>query len=441
MSKIPQSKQIEGGATRREAIETTSEVFSDGTVLELIRPGSEADETSLLRWDGRSATIGQQFEINGKIYRPPQLNSTSLRALRLPGRIAPYGSTRDLFNDICALFTQYTDIAEAHAWQTVYFILGCWLVDRLLVAPFLSIIAPLGAAKGQFLRLLSSLCRRPLMLAEVTPAAISSFAKLRPTLLFDEPNMSRRAGRLLYTSNSYRHFALGNGRMMEALSAKVVVSREVLSDSLLTSQALEIVMSPAGRPVSFLEDSACERIAGEFQSKLLGYRLENLGRIHTPEIDVSELMAPMQEVALALASCVADDEELQLGVIQLLRERDQNVYPDPSTELATAILEALVFCCHREGRSQVLSGELADIVNRIWAERGEGRQTTPESIGWKLRALDLRTEPIDGAGKGLRLTEAIRARIHSLAKAYRVPSLREAAQEECPHCKVAFGKK
>lgn len=45
-------------ATRREAIETTGEVFSDGTALELIRLDSEPNETSLMRWDGKSATIG-----------------------------------------------------------------------------------------------------------------------------------------------------------------------------------------------------------------------------------------------------------------------------------------------------------------------------------------------------------------------------------------------
>jgi hypothetical protein len=58
-----------------------------------------------------------------------------------------------------------------------------------------------------------------------------------------------------------------------------------------------------------------------------------------------------------------------------------------------------------------------------------------------LRALELRTEPLDGAGKGLRLTDAVRARIHVLARVYRVPSLQQAAQEECAHCEAAFGNR
>lgn len=441
MARIRQRKEEKDGATCREAIETTCEVFPDGTTLELIRPTSGSGEMSLLRWDGNSATIDQQFEVNGKVYRAPQLNFTSLRALRLPRHIASYRSTQDMFDDIRKLLIKYTDIAEGHVWLIVYFILGSWLADRLLVAPFLLIVAPLGTARIQLLRLLTCVCRRPQILAEVTPAAISSLSSLRPTFLFDEPNMSRRAECLLYATNNYRHFALGNGRIMDVFSAKVICSREPLRDALLASQALQITLSPAGRQVPFLEASVCELIADEFQSKLLQYRLTNLRRIRTPEIDVSELTVPMQDVARAFGSCVANDEGLQLAVVQLLRERDQDIYLDPSTELESVILEGLLFCCHSDGRSQVLSGELADIVNTIWAKRGEGRQITPESVGWKLRALDLRTEPIDGAGKGLRLTEAVRARIHSLAQAYRVPSLRQATQPACPHCKVGFVKK
>lgn len=312
----------------------------------------------------------------------------------------------------------------------------------MFVAPLLCIIAPLGVEKAQLLRLLSILCRRPLTLAEVTPAAISSLGKLKPTFVFDEPNMSRRAARLLYTTNNYRHIALGNGRIIDAMSAKVVCSQEPLGDTLLASQSLEITLSPSGRQVPFLKVGACEQIAEEFQSKLLQYRLTNLGRIRAPEpeFDVSELPAPMQDVARALGACIINDEELRLGVVQLLRERGEDAHFDPSSELGSTILEGLLFCCHSEGWSQVLSSELADIVNTIWEKRGEGRKTTPESVGWKLRALGLRTEPLDGAGKGLRLTETLRAKVHSLAKGYRVPSLRQAAQAECPHCKVPAAK-
>ena len=422
---------------RREIIKTTAEVFSDGTALELIGLNSAPGQTALLHWDGCSATIGKELEVTGKIYQPPRLNSAFLRALRLPAHLSPYGSTRDLFADICKAFVQYTDLAESHVRQIGHFVLGDWLADRLSVAPFLFITAPLDTPRAQLLRLLSSLCRRPLMLAEVTPAILSSFGSLKPTLLLDEPNLSGRIVRLLYATNIHGRFVLRKERVVDVFCAKVICSREPLCDAPRAGQALQITLSPGGRQVPFLEDSVWERIADEFQSKLLQYRLTNLGKIRNPEIDLSELTVPMQDVARALASCVVDDEELQDGIVRLLRERNQEIIFDHSSELGVVILESLLFCCHKDGRSQVLCGELCDISNTIWAQRGASQTTTPESVGWKLRGLDLRTEPIDGAGKGLRLTEAVRARIHVLARAYRAPSLRPTAQEGCPHCKAA----
>jgi len=435
MAKIQEPKQKKNGSSCHEAIETTGECFSDGTVLELVRLNPASGQVGLLRWDGRKATIDQHFEVNGRVFRPPRLNSTLLSALRLPEHVAQYGSTRELFTELYKHIKYYTDIAEASVQIIAYFVLADWLLGRLSVAPLLFITAPPGTPRAQLLRLLSGLCRRPLMLAEVTASVLSSLAGLRPTLLLDEPNLRGRVLRLLYATNVRGRFVPIKERVVDAFCAKVICSQEPLSDAPLAGQALQITLSPAGREVPFLEESVCERVAGEFQSKLLQYRLTNLSKICTPGVDVSELTPPMQDVARSLASCVADDEELQSGVVRLLRELDQDAYLDPSAELASVILEGLLFCCHSKKRSQVLSGELADIVNQIWAKRGEGRETTPESVGRKLRALGLRTKPIDGAGKGLRFTETIRLRIHTLARAYRVPSLRQMAQEGCAHCK------
>jgi hypothetical protein len=94
MSKILKPMPEKKDAGSRGDIETAGEAFSDGTMLELIRYGTSGD-TSLLRWDGNSATIGQRFELQGKVYRPLRLNCTIVRALRLPGHTVPYGSTRD----------------------------------------------------------------------------------------------------------------------------------------------------------------------------------------------------------------------------------------------------------------------------------------------------------------------------------------------------------
>lgn len=439
---VPDSvrNRFAGVSNQSPPVRTTGEAFSDGTMLELILDSDRTNEVSLLAWDGKDASISKRFEHDGKVYVPPRLNSTVLRALHLPVNIASYGSTRDLFNYLRRVLTRFTNLTETFICQIAYFILGSCLVDCLSVAPFLSIIAPVGAPRAQLFRLLSSLCRRPLILAEATPTAISCLPiHLRPTYLFDEPHLSWRAQRLLYSTHNRGRVIIRNGGIIDLFSAKVICSREPLRDPLLASQALQITLPPTCQQLPFLENVDCMQIADEFQPKLLMYRLTNYGKVRTPEIDVSDLTAPMQDVARALGSCVVGDEELQRGVVQLLRERDQEVRIERSLQPESAILEALLFCSHDEGRSHVLCGELADIANTMWAKRGDGQQTTPESVGWKLRALDLHSEPIGSEGRGLRLTETVRARVHRLAQEYGVPSLRQAAKKGCPHCERSSG--
>jgi hypothetical protein len=316
----------------------------------------------------------------------------------------------------------------------VYTVFSSWLVERLSVAPLVSIIAPVGSPRGQFLSFLSTLYRRPLLLAEGNLGVLSCLpTDMHPTCLFDEPELSRRAQSLLYASCNRGSIIARHKRIISTFSAKVVCSREPLHDSLLASQALEISLPPGCPPAPFLDIAQSTHIAEEFQPKLLLYRLQSFAKVRTPEIDVTGLSAPMQDVARCLASSVVGDAELQRAVVEVLRERDDEARI-LSSEPESTILEALRISVHEEDRQEVLCGELADIVDTLWAERGEGQQITPESVGRKLKALGLRTQPIGSAGKGLRFTNAVRARAHALAREYRIPTLAQTAKKGCHYC-------
>lgn len=426
------SMSVQDAAPGPEEIETAGEAFADGTMLELIREGSR---TSLVRWDGNKASIGQRFYQDGRVYVPRRLDSTIVRALRLPENVAPYGSARELFNGVSLVLTRFTRLPERFVSQIVYFLFGTWLVDCLLVAPFLYIVAPVGSARAQLLRLLSVLCRRALMLADASPSTLCSAPiHLAPTFFFDEANLSDRFLKFLYSTNTRGNVAFRNQRMLDVFSAKVVCSQEPLVDPLLGSQALQVVLEPTCGDLPVLAPEVVEQIAAEFQPQFLMYRLKNHRQARTPGFDVSDLTGPMQDLARALGASIVEDDELQHGVIPLLRERDQDVQVERSTSVEGTILEAAVFHTHLDGRSYVLSGELADTINTLWAERGEGRRTSPESVGRKLNALGLHTEPIGGRGNGLQLTEAVRARLHELLRIYDVRCLQRVTKDGCRHC-------
>lgn len=149
-------------------IPTACEVLPNGTMLDLVREEG-SNEVGFLAQDGDRYRIVSRVEYEGKTYIPAPADPTVLGALRLPTRAASYTSTRELFDEIRKLLAFYNDLPERFLLQIVYFIFGTWLVDRILIAPFLSVVAPATAPRGVLLQLLALLCRRSLLLRRRIP--------------------------------------------------------------------------------------------------------------------------------------------------------------------------------------------------------------------------------------------------------------------------------
>ncbi len=76
-------------------------------------------------------------------------------------------------------------------------------------------------------------------------------------------------------------------------------------------------------------------------------------------------------------------------------------------------------------------------VNTLLLDREDILGVSRETVGWTLRALGLHTGFITGGRKGLLLLNDVREKIHNLAAAYGVRTLRELpATTDCPLCKA-----
>jgi len=413
---------------------THGEVFSDGAMIELVRGHGDPASLALLLWEGRHAVIGGLVRHDGKAYTPPSLDPTLSRSMRLPSEATPYGSTRELFTGITDLAIHYCRVPEDAAAKIAFFVFGGWLIEKLDFAPLLSVVAPPGSAKNLLLRLLSLICRRPLILADTSASTLRSLpTPLAATFLFDEAILTPRTERMIAASLTRGRLTIRAGRAIDNFSAKVICSPAPLGPA-LACKALQIMLPPTSGQLPIFGDDALEQVAKEYQAKLLLYRLTNYTKVVTPQFDVGALTPPVQEVARALASCITADEQLQQRVVSLLSDADCDFRTNQSSSLEAAILEGLIFCCHDPQRPHVLCGQLADIVNTLWTERGDDRRTTPESVGWKLRSVGLRTSAIGAKGHGLDLTDELKTRVHKLAYQHGVTTLARTAKTECENC-------
>ena len=303
-----------------------------------------------------------------------------------------------------------------------------------IVTPPTTTAAPLG-------QLLGLLCRRAFVVSDISSVRLQSLPMdLQPTLLTEVFQPTRRVLNLLRASTRHGAFVAAGGKAMDAFCAKIVFAPEPLRDPASAGFPLELVLPPAREYVPSISASEAERIATEYQAKLLRYRLLNRAKVRAPTFDMNQFTVPMQELAYSLAASITDDDELQSKIVPFLKPLDREIRADRASLLQAIVLEVLLARCHSANDKDFPVTELTGYVNTVLRGRGDMLEVSPETVGWTLRALGLHTGFITGGKKGLLLLHDVCEKIHDLAAAYGVRMLRELpAKTDCPLCEAMCG--
>ncbi len=130
-----------------------------------------------------------------------------------------------------------------------------------------------------------------------------------------------------------------------------------------------------------------------------------------------------------LAAPIVDDPKLQAGVIELLKDRDEQSRIDRATGVNGRVLQAVLFHCHQKEQRKFVR-ELADTSNRLSAEDGESLKLSSETVGHILKNLGLYTRRLGNAGRGLMFDQATQSHAHSLGHQYDVLT----CEATCEYC-------
>ena len=431
MEKIPVLASCDQG--NKAMTQTGGQVFSDGSALELIQ--GPTGELQLLSWDGKSSRIAAQFVRGDETFVPLHVDPALLRSMWLPSHILKYGSTRKLFAEISGLISQTTQAGESVVLPLTFYVFATWLADSLPSAPFVWIITPLTTNAALLRQLLVLLCRRAFVVSDISPVKFQSLPMdLEPTLITEIFQPTRPVLNSLRASTRHGAFVAG-GKVMDAFCPKVVFAPEPLRDPASAGFPLELALPPAREYVPPISAPEAERIAREYQAKLLGYRLLNRAKVHAPTFDMNQFTVPMQEMAYCLAGPIADDNDLQSKIVPFLKPLDREIRADFASLPPAILLEVLLARCHSGNGMDFPVTEITRSVNTVLQGRGNVLETSPETIGWTLRALGLHTRFLNGGKKGLALPHEVCEKIHVLAASYGVRTLRELpGKPDCPLC-------
>lgn len=424
----------------KSSINTAGEIFTDGAMIELVSGSSGLRKPSLLLWNGRETTVGSSVEHGGCIYEAATLAPSVYLATRFPSGTHDYSSARSLFVTIADLFKRHLDLPERESSLLSCFSIGTWLADRLPTVPSLVISGPDLELGVDVLRLLSCVCRHPLMLAEVTPGNFRSLpTQLGLTLLLDQQELKPNMQRLLRASK-YRglHLPGNRGSVIDLSGPKAILCGNEAAVDNLGGGVLHVSVTPSQLQSSALDEQAQNEIANKFQPRLLMYRLKNSERIRESSVDVPAFTSATRQIARALAMSFPEDLELARDTVQLLVPQDQEVRGQRSRDINCAIVEILWGYIHGPKQRAVKVDELGKDVNALLRSRGEIIEYSAEEIGWKLKSLNIRRHS-DRAGRQVSLDRETSQNVHRVVRAYDLPCP-HSTEASCPDCDQAKAK-
>jgi hypothetical protein len=359
------------------------------------------------------------IEYDGRWRHVPQLPPGLQKSLLLPTRLKNYGTTRQLFDDICALLQQHAPLFENQCKLLAYWSLASWFPDFLPFVPRLTITGPPFAA-DLLLRVLRSVCRRPVSLAAMSPAVLRAipFDELMPTLLIREERLSKKMAALLDASDQSGYLVVSGKDMRQFYCAKCLYLGE---DGNGMASRLPGIHVHVTKNRSFaVRALPSADVTQDLQNRLFSYRAVNHDHVESSMFGVSGFMPEFCAVARALGAPIVDDPELQTGIIELLKEQNDQAQVDRASGLNAIVLRAVLSHCHQGDQQQAFVREIATTVNQIYKQEGESLKVSNESVGHVLRNLGLYTRRLGSTGRGLTLDNAMRLRTHELAYAHQV---------------------
>lgn len=418
--------------------------LEDGSLVDLVESADNPKKTLFAAWKDGKTTYQSRLEHGREVLIPLPRDGAVFQHVRLPRSTEPYGSVLELCLSLIKLITECVDIKEEYEAPLLHFVVATWVADRLPIAPYLSIVGLPQSGKTTLLRVLSLVCRRPLLTADITSAAFYEVCtRLHPTLLIDEsgtPGDSRALRHLLRMGTLPEVLAMKKHQTYNAYGPKVICWKEPPDDPALNSRCIEIQMVESDKAdLIRVDDFSVRARAAELQAKLLQFRFENYMKISTPEIPGTERLKPRsREMLAALAAPFAGDLKICAQLIEFFKMRDifsREPLPPPEH----AVLAALYSQIHQEAYAgTVLIMNLTIKVNEILETSGERLRLSPRKVGSVLATLGVGWKKRTNIGWTILLDRPQQLRIHELVGSHgmdlNLDRLIRADLRECPLC-------
>jgi hypothetical protein len=420
--------------------------LKDGTLVELVEDSGNPGRTCFALWKDGEVRFVDRLEQDGQVFAPLPRNNEVLGRLRLPNAAIPYESVQVLLRRLESLISQCVAIDEKLVPVLADFVLSTWFVYRLEVAPYLSVVGLPQSGKTTLLKVLSLVCRRSLLIADITSASFyHTCAQFMPTMLIDEMGSignNRTLRRMLRSGTTRDGLAVRKNRIFHCYGAKVLSWLEPPDDAALNSRCVLIPMFESNSTALCRTDEPkVQQMAADLQAQLLRFRLEHYKTVKPAAVPGDEILRPRtRDLLRALSAGHAQDAERCQGLLKFF-ESDEAVPLEPLSPAHNAVLLALFAMSHIGDISFDCISHLTEKVNLLLEQSGDRLRLLPRKVGAVLTLFGFTNRTRTNSGWVFYLSQQDEEKLHQLAACYGIDGLKDRflimSLEDCSFCRAA----
>ena len=416
-------------------------------MVELVEDPADATKTKLAVFDSGNVYLTDAEEYAGQLLVPVGRMTDGLEDIILPRAPRPYESTEEVFYRAHNLIASCVTLPNPYSLVTAAIVLNSWFADRLRPPVYLLLTGLPQSGKTTLLEMLRLLCRRPLLVSDISSAAaFHACSRFGCTLLIDENDWrgdqnSRALRKQLRAGTTKGLLTKHLRKTQHAYGTKVLSGVELPDDAALRSRCIHLPMNETDR--SDLQkpwDPQIVKEAEAVRGQLLQFRLEHYASISPRTIVGAEKLRPRSRDLLSSLLAPLDGVEV---IRQLLLAFFISTH-DPSTRdllspAQSAVVAALFeFVHHPANVGFVQVGLVAELANRVLGAKGERFKLNPRATSSILTTIGFSDRGRSNQGSLLRFDKATVGKIHRLKRNHDVQwpeSERLKAQmDACKYC-------
>lgn len=317
----------------------------------------------------------------------------------LPSRPQTYGTSEDLLKEVQAFIHKYVDISESFERISAQYVFLTWLYDRVNELPYLRARGDYGSGKSRFLRVVGSICYRPIFTAGATTTSpiFRILDQVHGTLVLDEAdinNSDAKSDLVKILNSGYQKGTAvlrseGKGtfevKSYDVYGPKIVATRQNFDDQALESRFL---IEDMGR--SKLRADIPIRLHDKFhdearvlRNKLARWRFDNY---YTPlayeDKPIEGLHPRLQQIIIPLQA-VFPGKEVQETLIAHARRYNEELIADRGLSWESQVVLAILQLHAQTHLDGILVQEISADINR---QLDITESVSPRKVGWILRA-------------------------------------------------------